>query len=199
MKKENIIILKAAIAIFVVLTVLFTTIPVTASEQNSFSNKTILCNTTGLQYNEVENNESLLVFPGSSLIYVKPPIMARLTGVPYRLIRNWQNKQFNNTTIMFFGSLSSIRPRMGIHFYIISYSDNPPKKVEVICENKTYATLKGFSIPGNPITLYPFYYAKKGFHHVKFIPDGNESACVNIDFQLGFMGFRKNILPHLFP
>ena len=115
--------------------------------------------------------------------------------------RNWENKQFPNTTIMFFGSICSIRPRIGIQFSIFSYSTDPPKKVEVFCDNdnKTYATLKGISIPNVPITFYPFYYTKKGFHHLKFIPDGNESACLDIDFQVGFKGFLNNILPYIGP
>lgn len=199
MKKNIKIKIKAALAIFIVLLFLFTVVPVNATNPVISSKTTIPCVNTQLLYPTENNNESPLVFPGSSLIYVKPTIMASLTGSPYRLVRNWENKPFSNTTIMFFGCLSSIRPRMGIHFYIISYSTNPPKKVEVVCGNKSYATLRGFSIPGNPITLYPFYYSKKGFHHVKFIPDGNESASVNIDFQLGFRGFLKNILPHLIP
>ncbi|UCD14643.1 MAG: hypothetical protein JSW60_04275 [Thermoplasmatales archaeon] len=197
MKKISKKSIKAGVALFTIVMFLSTVIPVNASfqtspfmfQQASFKND--------VYTTENFDNESPLVCPSSALIYVVPPIIARITGVPYRLVRDWKNKQFPNTTIMFFGSLVSIRPRTGIVYSVISYSEDPPKKVELICDNKTYATLKGFSFPNLPITIYPFYYTKKGFHHLKFVPDGNESACLDIDFQVGFKGFLNNILPYL--
>jgi hypothetical protein len=189
--------IKAIVAILIASTFLLTTISVNASFsidqfQQSEYNKKIVKN------NQL-NNDSMLICPGSELLYIFSPIAARITGKPYRLVRNWENKQFPNTTIMFFGCLSSIRPRVGIQFSIMCYSENPPEKVEIVCDNKSYATIKGFSFSQIPITYYPFYYTKKGFHHLKFIPDGNESACLDVDFQVGFKGFVKNILPHLMP
>ena len=42
-----------------------------------------------------------------------------------------------------------------------------------------------------------FFYQKKGFHHLRFVPDGYESAAVFVGIQVGFQGFAENILPYL--
>jgi hypothetical protein len=197
MKKNNIGTLKAILAMLIAGMFLITIIPVNASNQNISNELQLPYYQPIIDSKSLQNNESALVCPRSALFYVVPPIAARFTGKPYKLVRNWIGKHFPNTTIMFFGSICSIRPRIGIQYNIYSNSEDPPKKVEVICDNETIATLKGISIPNFSLTYYPFYYTKKGFHHLKFIPDGNESACLNIDFQVGFNGFSKNILPYL--
>jgi len=199
MKKKSKRTFKATVSIFIVGIFLLTIIPVNTSIQISSREFQPSYYQSTIIMNKIQNNESLLVCPSSALIYLVPTVVARLTGKPYILLRNWEGKQFPNTTIMFIGRICSIRPLIGIQYSIFSYSMNPPKKVEVVCDNKTYATLKGFSIPNVPITYYPFYYTKKGFHHLKFVPDGNESACINIDFQVGFKGFLNNILPYIGP
>jgi hypothetical protein len=146
------------------------------------------------------DNHSLLNNFSSALIYIVPPLIAKITGIPYRLVRNWYNKPFPQPTLMFFGSLIFIRPKIGVTYYVLSVSSTPPEKVEMFSDNSSYATLNGISFPPiHPIvTFYPFYYTEKGFHHLKFVPDGNESAAVYLDIQVGFKGFTKNILPYLF-
>ena len=199
MKKKSNRTFKAILTISIVGMFLLTIIPVNTSFQITSNELQTYYHQSTTVSKKIQNNESPLVCPSSALIYIVPTVMARLSGKPYRLVRNWENKEFPNTTIMFFGSICSLRPRIGIQFSVFSLSTDPPKKVEVVCDNKTYATLKGISIPNFPITFYPFYYTKKGFHHLKFIPDGNESACLNIDFQVGFQGFSNNILPYIGP
>lgn len=200
MKKRTKVFLKKSIPVYIAAFFLLTTMPVYASIQkaDSLSPQPLLA--TYKQSPAPIDNRSLLSNFSSALIYIVPPLIAKITGVPYRLVRNWNDKPFPHPTLMFFGSYISIRPKIGVTYYVISFSSTPPEKVEMFSDNSSYATLNGISIPPiHPIeTFYPFYYTEKGFHHLKFIPDGNESATVYVDFQVGFKGFTKNILPYLF-
>ncbi len=199
MKKINKKSVKAGVAVFIVALFLLTIIPVNASVQTGLLTQQQLVLKTNSNLNEPVGDEPPLINPGSALLYIVPPLLAHKTGVPYRLVRDWSGKSFPNSTLMWIGSGISIRPRIGIQYVVISRLPDPPEIVELYSDGELYATLAGISIPPiNPIfTLYPLLYKEKGFHHLKFVPDGNESACLEIDFQVGFNGFLKNILPHL--
>ena len=200
MKKRSNSFLKEAITICAVALFLLTTVPASASIQDVDSVVQQSLMKTYAFFPASADNESLLSNFSSALVYIVPPRIAQITGVPYRLVKDWNDKPFPHPTLMFFGSSISIRPKIGVTYYILSFSSIPPEKVEMFSDNTSYATLSGFSIPfNNPfVTLYPFYYSEKGFHHLKFIPDGNESAIVHLDIQVGLKGFIKNILPYLF-
>lgn len=185
--------LKAGVILGIAALLLSTIVPVNASVNKMPS----IAQQSFLETNSCLDNESLLVCPSSGLYYVVPPLMARITNIPFRQVRDWNAKSFPHATLMFFGSCISIRPRMGVSYFLLSQSPTPPESVEVFSDNETYATLTGFKLGPISLTIYPFYYTEKGFHHLKFVPDGNESACIEIDFQVGFNGFFRNILPHL--
>jgi hypothetical protein len=199
MKKRSNGFLKKGITICAVALFLLTTVSANASIQEADSVTQPLIKTYA-RFPAPIDNRSLLSNFSSALIYVVPLLIAKITGVPYRLVRNWNDKPFPHPTLMFFGSYISIRPKIGVTYYVLSFSSTPPEKVEMFSDNSSYATLNGISIPPSQpiVTLYPFYYTEKGFHHLKFVPDGNESAAVYLDIQVGFKGFTKNILPYLF-
>ena len=141
-----------------------------------------------------------LMGPGSGLFIIFPPLLARKGRLPsVSMIRDWSKKSFPNTTLMFIGSGVGMRPLVPVGFLLLSRADPAPKKVHVYTDGTSFAVLSGISFPflHPQITLYGFSYSKKGFHHLRFVPDNNESAALFIDIQVGFQGFTKNILPYL--
>jgi len=150
--------------------------------------------------NTQTDNESLLYTLGSGLYMVFPPLFIQQGWAPwYYMLREWSSKPFPNTTLMFIGSGVSIRPLVPVIFYLVSLAQPAPHTVQVYSDGTSYASLFGISIPilYPKFTLYLFSYQQKGFHHLRFVPDGNESAAVIMDIQVGFQGFVQHILPYL--
>ena len=91
----------------------------------------------------------------------------------------------------------SIRPGLGAFYWLISRSPSPPEVIEIFSDNESYTEVTGFKLGPISLTFYPFYYSEHGFHHLRIVPDGNESASLEVDFQVGFYGFVEHILPYL--
>jgi len=187
MKKIQTFCRKKAIVFGVVLLFFCTLVPLNASAQT-------------MVIQPSRSGGSPLQGPDSGLFLIYPPIPARLGWIPtLSFIQDWSDKPFSNTTLMFIGSGVGFRPLIPVQFILYSFEDPAPEKVQVYLDGDSFVTLRGISIPPTHplVTMYGFSFSKKGFHHLKFVPDDNESATVYIDIQVGVQGFTKNILPYL--
>ncbi len=139
--------------------------------------------------------------PKSGLYFVVPPIKNWLKhGIWFtaiELIKEWSNKPFTNTTLMYIGSGIGFRPFMNLTIRVYSYYPGNPSRVDVYSDGEYYDTIYS-KWPGGPMSLrvYDLFYYEKGFHRLTFI-SGDNSSILDIDVQIGFRGFIKHILPYL--
>jgi len=191
MKKRNNVILKAGISIFVVVLFLLMAVPANASVQKISSEdkqKLVVKNDNS---NEPLNDDFWKFTPSSGLFYAGFPLIARiLHNAPYYPIQmvDWSDKTFPRPTLVWLGSGIGVRPTMPIAFILMG---EPFGDVELYSDGELYATIRGMN------AMYIVVYQQKGFHHLKFVPVGFESDTLEIDIQVGFNGFIKNILPYL--
>jgi len=146
--------------------------------------------------NKDVSSTSLSLFSATSgLYYVFPRFAEKI--LPMCLLRNWEDKPFPYPTFMFVGNGVGFRPSRDVRFAVYSRDVSPPQTVVMYCDGTYYATLT--PVHGMIISLcyYCFTFTEKGFHHLTFIPEGNESDILEIDFQVGMHGFREHILPYL--
>ena len=146
------------------------------------------------------SNDTPFETPTSTLLYILPPIVTKITESPYALsypIKIWDDKPFPYPTLMYFGSLVGLRPKMPVTIWVSTHELSAPDEVDVYSDDEYYDTVTGVKFGPISFVYYPVNYLEKGFHRLKFVPDGNESACLEIDVQIGFRGFTKNIFPYL--
>jgi len=200
MKKKQIIFRKKAVVVGIVMLFFFVLLPLNTTAQDISTEMSDPLLSVSMKSNARETSESPLLCPGSGLYLAFPPFLVKRGWAPwYTQVRDWSNKPFPNETLMFIGSGVGFRPQVPVIFILLSFADPAPETVQVYLDGDEYVSLKGISIP--PIhptfTLYAFSCTKKGFHHLKFVPDDNESAALSRDLQVGFRGFTENILPYL--
>lgn len=174
--------LKAGVAVFISALFLLTTVPVTASEKH--------LNTVSYHSNEPINDDFWHSIPSSGLIHIGYPLIAKIFyDSPYipKNVVDWSDKPFPRPTLMWIGNGIGIRPNLPIAFVLMGTERT---KVELYSDGELYATW-----PLGP--MYIFAYYEKGFHHLKFVPEGFEEDTLEIDVQIGLNGFFENILPYL--
>jgi hypothetical protein len=144
-------------------------------------------------------SQTSLLFPPapSGLYYVFSPFIQKRTTLTVYPLRDWGDKSFPYPTFMFIGSGVGIRPQHYVEFVVCSMEENPPQNVTLYSDGDYYATLTPVSTIIFDLWVYYFNYTSKGFHHLSFVPEGNESAALEIDFLVGVRGFREHILPYL--
>ena len=113
------------------------------------------------------------------------------------LLRDWSSKSFTNTTLMFIGGGIGFLPFMNMTIRLWSYYPGCPGKVNVYVDGEFYDTIYSFW-HGGPICvrMYDLHYYLKGFHSLTFVAADN-STTLNIDVQIGPIGFTQHILPNL--
>ena len=116
---------------------------------------------------------------------------------PYKLLRDWTNKSFPQTTLMFFGSGIGIFHFLNLSIAFVSAPDQYPSRIDVYCDGAYYTTLYPEFWGPISVRFYQLYYHEKGFHSLKFV--ANDNTTKFLDVQVGWNGFIDNILPHLAP
>ena len=146
------------------------------------------------------NYSSSIGPPKSGLYYVVPPIKNWLKyGIwltDFELIKEWSNKPFTNTTLMYIGSGIGSRPRMNTSVWVYASSPGHPSKVNVFSDGEYYDTIYPRFFGPISTRRYVLYYYEKGFHSLTFVT-GDNSSRLDIDVQIGFRGFIKHIFPYL--
>ena len=146
------------------------------------------------------SNISIFVI-GSGLYCIMPPLYYMLNYGSYNAsglikIRDWRYKPFTYPTSMIIGSGVGYKPNVVAMIPVFTNIINPdlPFKVRVFSDGEYYDTLEPMSILD--FNIYVLLYDEKGFHHLEFIADDNSSSA-EMDIQVGFDGFKENILPYL--
>jgi len=190
MKNKNRIFLKAGVTVFIVIFFLLTSIPVNASTPDISSMISYVVNDNS---NEPLDDGFWRDVPSSGLIYVGFPLFVKILGgggyYPIS-IADWSSKPFHRPTIMWIGSGIGLLPGLPV-FMLLRIEDHGFIKIDLYSDGEFYTTLTGINF------LVPVVYNQKGFHHLKFVPEGFESETLEIDVQIGFNGFVENILPYL--
>ncbi len=141
-----------------------------------------------------------LDFPSQGLYYYVSPFINNLINkIPYghvKLLRDWKNKSFSNTTAMFIGSGIGICPFLNITIQLSAMYPDLPSRLDVYSDGAYYNTIYPEFWGPISIRYYELYYYEKGFHHLLFVAEDNMSLA--LDVQIGFYGFIDNILPYLF-
>lgn len=190
MKKRKICFLKAGVALFVGALLLLIAIPVNASIQNVNAVEEQKLKESNDNSNEPVNDDFWLSKPSSGLFYVVRPLITRFTNIPHIKMKDWNDKPFPYTTLMWIGNGIGIRPRMPLLIVLFGSPMYRMTGVSLYSDGELYS-----SWPLGPIYMFAYY--EKGFHHLEFVPEGLESETLEIDVQIGFNGFFKNILPYL--
>ncbi|MCU0849808.1 MAG: hypothetical protein MUC80_00850 [Candidatus Thermoplasmatota archaeon] len=141
-----------------------------------------------------------LDFPSQGLYYYVSPFINNLINkIPYghfKLLRDWKNKPFSNTTAMFIGGGIGICPFLNITIQLSAMYPDLPSKLDVYSDGVYYDTLYPEFWGPISIRYYELYYYEKGFHHLLFVAEDNMSLA--LDVQIGFFCFIDNILPYQF-
>ena len=99
---------------------------------------------------------------------------------------------------MYIGCGIGFRPNMYVAVIVFARTPGNPGKVNVYSDGEYYDTI--YPEFWGPISSrrYVLFYYEKGFHSLTFIA-GDNSSKLDIDVQIGFNGFFRNILPYLMP
>ena len=98
---------------------------------------------------------------------------------------------------MFIGSGIGFRPFMNITIRLWSHYPGCPGEVNVYVDGEFYDTIYSFW-SGGPISvrMYDLHFYQKGFHSLTFVAVDN-STSLNMDVQIGPIGFTQHILTYL--
>lgn len=149
----------------------------------------MLCLTAFTSNVTAANNDTPFETPTSTLRYVLPPIITKITASPYILsypVKIWDDNPFPYPTLMYFGSFVGFRSNIHVTLWVSAHEFGAPDEVDVYSDDEYYDTVTGVKLGPISFVYYPVNYSGKGFHHMKFVPDGNESASLEIDVQIGF-------------
>ena len=102
-------------------------------------------------------NQGLYFYVSPYNIIIKKP----------RLLRDWSDKPFPNTTAMYIGGGIGILPSLNISVTLSTEVPDFPRKIDVYSDGEYYNTL--YPEPWGPISvrLYILFYNEKGFHSYK--------------------------------
>jgi len=145
------------------------------------------------------STEFKLESPDQGLYYYVSPFFNNLkNGIPYsysKLLRDWKDKTFLNTTAMFIGGGVGIIPFYNVSIVLSGMYPDLPGKLDVYSDGVYYGTL--YPEFWGPISarFYHLFYYEKGFHSLKFVAEDNTS--LTLDVQIGWNGFINNIFPYL--
>lgn len=156
----------------------------------------ILCLTTFTSTVTATYNNTPFETPKSTLLYVLPPIVTKMMNYPYTVcipVKDLDDIPFPYPTEIFFGSLIGLRPNIDVTIWVSTHESVPPDKVDVYSDDEYYDTVTGVKLGPISMVYYPVNYSEKGFHHLKFVPDGNESASLEINVQIGLKGIIGNV------